>query len=217
MYLLALFLFATQTSYFSTAPTYPYQISSDLDFKTAYQSFFKVQELINKININRFEGFKNPEVKETFFKGRKEKPPPVHPILPDIPSSVIDNIPEIDLTEEAIQSDTAGIPVVDPVPEVVEASTEEPTTTTTAATKHVITTTEEPITTTTTQPIVEEITEASVEEVTEQVIITTPQSIVEEVTEAVVKKVTTDDTLGLRIQGNVNVNKYFCIVVIYFL
>ena len=217
MYLLGLFLFATQTSYFSTAPTYPYQISSELDFKTAYQSFFKVQELINKININRFEGFKNPQVKETFFKGRKEKPPPVHPILPDIPSSVIDNIPEIDLTEEAIQSDTAGIPVVDPVPEVVEASTEEPTTTTKAATKHVITTTEEPITTTTTQPIVEEITEASVEEVTEQVIITTPQSIVEEVTEAVVKEVTTDDTLGLRIQGNVNVNKYFCIVVIYFL
>ena len=202
MYLLALFLFATHTSYFSTAPTYPYQISSELDFKTAYQSFFKVQELINKININRFEGFKNPEVKETFFKGRKEKPPPVHPILPDIPSSVIDNIPEIDLTEEAIQSDTAGIPVVDPVPEVVEASTEEPTTTTTAATKHVITTTEEPITTTTTQPIVEEITEASVEEVTEQVIITTTQPIVEEVTEAVVKEVTTDDTLGLRIQGN---------------
>ena len=116
MYLLALFLFATQTSYFSTAPTYPYQISSDLDFKTAYQSFFKVQELINKININRFDGFKNPQVKETFFKGRKEKPPPVHPILPDIPCSVIDNIPEIDLTEEAIQSDTAGIPVVDPVP-----------------------------------------------------------------------------------------------------
>ena len=134
MYLLALFLFATQTSYFSTAPTYPYQISSDLDFKTAYQSFFKVQELINKININIFDGFKNPQVKETFFKGRKEKPPPVHPILPDIPSSVIDNIPEIDLTEEAIQSDTAGIPVVDPVPEVVEASTEEPTTTTTTAT-----------------------------------------------------------------------------------
>jgi len=114
---------------------------------------------------------------------------------------VIDNIPEIDLTEEAIQSDTAGIPVVDPVPEVVKASTEEPTTTIrTTATNHPVTTKEQPITTITTQPIVEEITEASVEEVTEQEIITTPQPIVEEVTEAVVKEVTTEDTLGLRIQ-----------------
>ena len=54
--MLLLALFAT-LSLVTTAPTYPSNITPDLDLSTAYLQFFRVKQLIDQINIKRFEEF----------------------------------------------------------------------------------------------------------------------------------------------------------------
>ena len=120
MTLLPLTLFATLSLVSpAPAPSYPSQITPDLDFSAAYLQFFRVKQLIDQINIRRFEEFGKSPVSASEGKALDiiipaaenvtEAPVPAEDEQPD-------NIPEIDLTDEAIMSDTVGIvPVPDPL------------------------------------------------------------------------------------------------------
>ena len=114
------------------APVTPLQ---DLDFKTTYMQFFKIKDLIDKININRFEEFYGPVVPRTTTPSE---------VTVEDNSEVIfeDTLPEIDLTEEAILNDKVVVKmpedeVTTSAPELelttVSLELEEPSTTTTAA------------------------------------------------------------------------------------
>ena len=95
------------------APSYPSQITPDLDFNTTYLQFFRVKQLIDQINIKRFKEFGHSPESAAEAKSLQA------PIIPTEASATpsaepaaeeqLDNIPEIDLTDEAIMSDTAGI------------------------------------------------------------------------------------------------------------
>ena len=95
------------------APSYPSQITPDLDFNTTYLQFFRVKQLIDQINIKRFKEFGHSPESAAEAKSLNA------PIIPTEASATpsaepaaeeqLDNIPEIDLTDEAIMSDTAGI------------------------------------------------------------------------------------------------------------
>ena len=121
MTLLPLTLFATLSLVSpAPAPSYPSQITPDLDFSAAYLQFFRVKQLIDQINIRRFEEFGKSPIPASEAEGKAldiiipaaenvtEAPVPPQDEQPG-------NIPEIDLTDEALMSDTAGIvPVADP-------------------------------------------------------------------------------------------------------
>ena len=124
MTLLPLTLFATLSLVSpAPAPSYPSQITPDLNFSAAYLQFFRVKQLIDQINIRRFEEFGKSPIPASEAEGKAldiiipaaenvtEAPVPPQDEQPG-------NIPEIDLTDEALMSDTAGIvPVADPTAE----------------------------------------------------------------------------------------------------
>lgn len=126
MTLLPLTLFAT-LSLVSTAPapSYPSQITPDLDFSTAYLQFFRVKQLIDQINIRRFEEFGHSPVPAAEAKSLDNIIIPAAEVVAETSAdkpAEDDNIPEIDLTDEAIMSDTAGIVAV-PEPAALEEVT----------------------------------------------------------------------------------------------
>merc|ERR1739838_698273 len=124
-----LVLFATQVLDVSTAPT---KLSTDLlpedhDYSQTYLQFFKIKDLIEKINIKKFREFQ--ESRANGIEG------PVEAEVKDESSvaSSEDNLPQIDLTEEAINNDEVNGKV--PALDTYQAANEE---TTTAPTEAVI-------------------------------------------------------------------------------
>ena len=102
---------------------YSAPISSDLDFTSTYQQFFRIKELIDKININRFKDHLEAKKKST-------EAIPEAAVEPEVEE---DDLIEIDLTEEAIENDqvtkTADIYVEDKLDEVVAFEEDEEFTT----------------------------------------------------------------------------------------
>ena len=100
------------------APSYSSQITPDLDFSTAYLQFFRVKQLIDQINIKRFKEFGHSPDSAAEAKSLNAPIIPAAEVVTEATLSAeeqLDNIPEIDLTDEAIMSDTAGIvPLVEP-------------------------------------------------------------------------------------------------------
>ena len=101
---LFLFLSSCLISGLDLAPTAPTSLDHlpALDFQTTYMTFFKIKDLIDKINIKRFEEFYGPVV-----------PPPAPAPAPEVASEEDpeETLPEIDLTEEAILRQTVLLKV----------------------------------------------------------------------------------------------------------
>ena len=100
------------------APSYPSQITPDLDFSTAYLQFFRVKQLIDQINIKRFKEFGQSPESPAEAKSLNAPIVPTAEVVTEASAThsaepaaeeQLDTIPEIDLTDEAIMSDTAGI------------------------------------------------------------------------------------------------------------
>merc|ERR1739838_1114815 len=122
-----LVLFATQVLDVSPAPT---KLSTDLlpedhDYSQTYLQFFKIKDLIEKINIKKFREFQ--ESRANGIEG------PVEAEVKDESSvaSSEDNLPQIDLTEEAINNDEVNGKV--PALDTYQAANEETTTAPTVA------------------------------------------------------------------------------------
>ena len=101
-----------------------------LDFQATYMQFFKIKDIIDKINIKRFEEFYGPVL-----------PPTTQTPLRDVvaerdyeESDQPDLLPEIDLTEEAILNDEVVVkvaPAAAPDTEITTASIDPEESTTT--------------------------------------------------------------------------------------
>ena len=132
MTLLPLTLFATLSLVSAApAPSYPSQITPDLDFSTAYLQFFRVKQLIDQINIRRFEEFGLTPVPDAEAKSLDNIIIPAAEVIAEtsVPAdkpAENDDIPEIDLTDEAIMSDTVGIVAVPEPPALTEVTTAQP-------------------------------------------------------------------------------------------
>ena len=127
--LFCLFLSSSLISGIEPAPT-SLEKFPDLDFQTTYRRFFKIKNLIDQINIKRFEEFYGP------VGPRSSHPPPAS--VPEVASDDSEEtLPEIDLTEEAILSQTVVVKVAEVAEEVTvtpplseeEETTRAPTTT----------------------------------------------------------------------------------------
>ena len=134
--LFCLFLSSSLISGIEPAPT-SLEKFPDLDFQTTYRRFFKIKNLIDQINIKRFEEFYGP------VGPRSSHPPPAS--VPEVASDEDseETLPEIDLTEEAILSQTVVVKVAEEVTVTPPLSEEEETTlapTTTASLETALTT-----------------------------------------------------------------------------
>ena len=113
----------------------------DLDFSNTYLKFFKIKELIEKINIKKFREFQ-----ESHTDGI-EGPVESEPCETSETEGSDDNLPEIDLTEEAIINDEVSAKV--PNLETYQAANEESTT---ASTEEGV---EQEVTLTTSGPVID--------------------------------------------------------------
>ena len=133
--LFCLFLSSSLISGIEPAPT-SLEKFPDLDFQTTYRRFFKIKNLIDQINIKRFEEFYGP------VGPRSSQSTPAS--VPEVASDDSEEtLPEIDLTEEAILSQTVVVKVAEEVTVTPPLSEEEETTlapTTTASLETALTT-----------------------------------------------------------------------------
>ena len=74
-----------------------------IDLSKTYLQFFKIKDLIEKINIKKFREFQ--ENRANGITGPDESPE----VLPESSIAVEENLPEIDLTEEAILNDNVSV------------------------------------------------------------------------------------------------------------
>ena len=98
-----------------------------LDFQATYMQFFKIKDIIDKINIKRFEEFYGPVLPPTTQT-------PLRDVVAERDYEESDLIPEIDLTEEAILNDEVVVkvaPAAAPDTEITTASIDPEESTTT--------------------------------------------------------------------------------------
>ena len=101
-----------------------------LDFQATYMQFFKIKDIIDKINIKRFEEFYGPVLPQTTQTPLKDVVAERDYEESDQP----DLLPEIDLTEEAILNDEVVVkvaPAAAPDTEITTASIDPEESTTT--------------------------------------------------------------------------------------
>jgi len=96
-----LVLFATESLYVHSAPTHlPSEENYDqLDFSKTYLQFFKIKDLIEKINIKKFREIQSQGIEDNSDSHVAEDTGVNEDNIPEDP------LPEIDLTEEAIIND----------------------------------------------------------------------------------------------------------------
>ena len=103
-------------------------LSEDLDFSKTYLQFFKIKDLIEKINIKKFKEFKDSRANgiEGPVEAAETEPEVTNEAAVHAPE---DNLQEIDLTEEAIINDevSANIPALDTYQAPNEETTATPT------------------------------------------------------------------------------------------
>jgi len=106
-------LFATQVLDLNAAPAkLPTDVSENLNYSKTYIQFFKIKDLIDKINIKKFRALQESKTKE--IEGPEESisaetETAVQKIESTTQGIIEDTLPEIDLTEEAIINDEVNV------------------------------------------------------------------------------------------------------------
>ena len=121
-------LFATQVLDVSPAPTTlsTEYVSGELDFSKTYLQFFKIKDLVEKINIRKFREFQDN--RENGIEGPADEAVTELTNESAVAASE-ENLPEIDLTEEAIINDevSAKVTALDTYQSESEETTAAPT------------------------------------------------------------------------------------------
>ena len=119
-----LLLFSSLSSIVQLAPA-PASTQQAVDFKTTYMQFFKIKDIIDKINIKRFEEFYGPVIQRTTGPSLTTSEEPE------------DDLPEIDLTQETILNNDGiykgpapaeGETIATPEPQITTTTIESATT-----------------------------------------------------------------------------------------